>query len=40
MREPADKHVPDPRFLAEAKASMSQPTGDSQQPHKPLKKQD
>ncbi|KAI9074992.1 hypothetical protein K1719_043042 [Acacia pycnantha] len=40
MREPADKHVPDPKFLAEAKASMNQSTGESQQPNKPLKKQD
>ncbi|KAK9270382.1 hypothetical protein L1049_025961 [Liquidambar formosana] len=26
MKEPSDKHVPDPTFLAEAKASVSQST--------------
>ena len=32
MREPAaDKHEPDPKFLAEAKASINQSTGDAQQ---------
>lgn len=25
MKEPSDKHEPDPRFLAEAKASIQQP---------------
>ncbi|PNX71558.1 vacuolar ATPase assembly integral membrane protein VMA21-like [Trifolium pratense] len=39
MREPADKHEPDPRFLAEAKASINQSTGDAQQSSQPLKKQ-
>lgn len=40
MREPADKHVPDPKFLSEAKASMNQSTGDSQQSDQLLKKQE
>ncbi|KAF7808601.1 VMA21-like domain containing protein isoform X1 [Senna tora] len=41
MREPADKHVPDPKFLAEAKASVNQSVGDSQQQsNKPLEKQE
>ncbi|XP_050881487.1 uncharacterized protein LOC127084983 isoform X3 [Lathyrus oleraceus] len=39
MREPADKHEPDPKFLAEAKASINQSTGDAQQSSQPLKKQ-
>ncbi|XP_058773263.1 uncharacterized protein LOC131647384 [Vicia villosa] len=39
MREPADKHEPDPKFLAEAKASINQSTGDAQQSFQPLKKQ-
>ncbi|EYU28236.1 hypothetical protein ABFS82_14G318900 [Erythranthe guttata] len=25
MKEPSDKHVPDPKFLADAKASIKQP---------------
>jgi hypothetical protein len=39
MREPADKHEPDPKFLAEAQASIKQSTGDAQQSSQPLKKQ-
>lgn len=40
MREPADKHEPDPKFLAEAKASMNQSPGDvAQQSSQPLKKE-
>ncbi|XP_012575504.1 uncharacterized protein [Cicer arietinum] len=30
MREPADKQEPDPKFLAEAKGSINQSTGDAQ----------
>ncbi|KAI4332070.1 hypothetical protein L6164_017009 [Bauhinia variegata] len=40
MREPADKHVPDPKFLADAKASVNQPTGEAQQSTQQLKKQE
>lgn len=29
MKEPFDKHEPDPKFLAEAKASVSQSTADA-----------
>ncbi|KAM7253845.1 hypothetical protein ACFE04_031527 [Oxalis oulophora] len=29
MKEPSDKHEPDPKFLAEAKASVSKPTSES-----------
>ncbi|GMI95893.1 hypothetical protein like AT1G05780 [Hibiscus trionum] len=29
MKEPVDKHEPDPKFLADAKASVSQPTGEA-----------
>ncbi|XP_020217356.1 uncharacterized protein LOC109800858 [Cajanus cajan] len=39
MREPADKHEPDPKFLAEAKASINQSTGDAQKSSQPLKKE-
>ncbi|KAJ1379106.1 Vacuolar ATPase assembly integral membrane protein Vma21 [Sesbania bispinosa] len=39
MREPADKHEPDPKFLAEAKASINQSTGDAQQSSQALKKE-
>lgn len=39
MREPADKHEPDPKFLAEAKASIKQSTTDDQQSSQSLKKQ-
>jgi hypothetical protein len=39
MREPADKHEPDPKFLAEAKASINQSTGDAKESSQPLKKQ-
>jgi len=38
MREPADKHEPDPKFLAEAKASIKQSTSDAQQSSQSLKK--
>ncbi|KAH1101971.1 hypothetical protein GYH30_036495 [Glycine max] len=40
LREPAaDKPEPDPKFLAEAKASINQSTGDAQQPSQALKKE-
>ncbi|KAK7246040.1 hypothetical protein RIF29_40897 [Crotalaria pallida] len=39
MREPADKHEPDPRFVAEAKDSVKQFTGDAQQSSQPSKKE-
>lgn len=39
MREPADKHEPDPKFVAEAKASINQPTGDAQQSSQAVKKE-
>ncbi|XP_061353760.1 uncharacterized protein LOC133298483 [Gastrolobium bilobum] len=39
MREPADKHEPDPKFLAEAKASINESTKDDQQSTQPLKKE-
>ncbi|KAK9937227.1 hypothetical protein M0R45_014031 [Rubus argutus] len=29
MKEPSDKHEPDPKFLAEAKASVNQSTADA-----------
>lgn len=40
MKEPADKHVPDPKFLAEAKASVNQSTGDPHLSNNTLKKQE
>ncbi|KAI4346780.1 hypothetical protein L6164_007648 [Bauhinia variegata] len=41
MREPADKHVPDPKFLSDAKASVNQqPTGEAQQSTQLLKKKE
>ncbi|XP_031261043.1 uncharacterized protein LOC116119241 [Pistacia vera] len=30
IKEPSDKHEPDPAFLAKAKASVSQPTGEAE----------
>ena len=39
MREPADKHEPDPKFLAEAKASMNQSPGDAQETSQSQKKE-
>lgn len=30
IKEPSDKHQPDPVFLAKAKASVSQPTGEAE----------
>ncbi|RYR56814.1 hypothetical protein HN51_009075 [Arachis hypogaea] len=39
MREPAEKHEPDPKFLAEAKASMKQPTTDAPQSSDSQKKE-
>ena len=38
-KEPLDKHEPDPKFLADAKASVSQPTGEAI-PSQSLKKQE
>ncbi|XLU58070.1 hypothetical protein S245_052718, partial [Arachis hypogaea] len=39
MREPAENHEPDPKFLAEAKASMKQPTTDAPQSSDSQKKE-
>ncbi|KAL9456632.1 hypothetical protein AB3S75_005788 [Citrus x aurantiifolia] len=40
MREPSDKHEPDPKFLAEAKASVSQPTDKAEVSSESLKKKE
>ena len=40
MKEPSDKHEPDPKFLADAKASVSQPTGEATPSSQSLKKQE
>ncbi|XP_021291487.1 uncharacterized protein LOC110422048 isoform X2 [Herrania umbratica] len=40
MKEPSDKHEPDPKFLADAKASVSQPTGEATTSSQSLKKQE
>ncbi|KAH1046537.1 hypothetical protein J1N35_037321 [Gossypium stocksii] len=37
MKEPSNKHQPDPKFLTQAKASVYQPTGE---PMESLKKQE
>ncbi|XP_035544010.1 uncharacterized protein LOC109012689 [Juglans regia] len=39
MKEPSDKHEPDPAFLAEAKASVSQSTSQADNSSQPVKKQ-
>ncbi|KAG2689340.1 hypothetical protein I3760_09G134800 [Carya illinoinensis] len=39
MKEPSDKHEPDPAFLAEAKASVSQSTSQADNSSQPGKKQ-
>ncbi|RYR73502.1 hypothetical protein Ahy_A02g007871 isoform B [Arachis hypogaea] len=39
MKEPAEKHEPDPKFLAEAKASMKQPTTNAPQSSESQKKE-
>ncbi|XP_022760378.1 uncharacterized protein LOC111306764 [Durio zibethinus] len=40
MKEPSDKHEPDPKFLADAKASISQPTGEATTSSQSQKKQE
>jgi len=40
MKEPSDKHEPDPAFLAEAKASVSQSTNEAEDSSESGKKQD
>ncbi|XP_059439020.1 uncharacterized protein LOC132171664 [Corylus avellana] len=40
MKEPLDKHEPDPAFLAEAKASVSRPTNQAEDSSQSEKKQD
>ncbi|XVE81946.1 hypothetical protein DITRI_Ditri15bG0107200 [Diplodiscus trichospermus] len=40
MKEPSDKHEPDPKFLADAKASVSEPTGEATSSSQSLKKQE
>ncbi|XP_008225898.1 PREDICTED: uncharacterized protein LOC103325501 [Prunus mume] len=40
MKEPSDKHKPDPAFLAEAKASVSQPTGEADSSSQSSKKEE
>ncbi|PPD85654.1 hypothetical protein GOBAR_DD17424 [Gossypium barbadense] len=40
MKEPVDKHEPDPKFLADAKASVSQPTGEAPTSSESIKKQE
>ncbi|XVF38545.1 hypothetical protein REPUB_Repub20aG0111100 [Reevesia pubescens] len=39
MKEPSDKHEPDPKFLADAKASVSQSTGEARTSSQSQKKQ-
>ncbi|KAL6282987.1 hypothetical protein ACE6H2_013916 [Prunus campanulata] len=39
-QEPSDKHKPDPAFLAEAKASVSQPTGEADSSSQSSKKEE
>ncbi|KAH7557378.1 hypothetical protein ACOSP7_027091 [Xanthoceras sorbifolium] len=40
MKEPSDKHEPDPAFVAEAKASVNQSTGNAESSSESLKKQE
>ncbi|XP_062160411.1 uncharacterized protein LOC133867671 [Alnus glutinosa] len=40
LKEPSDKHEPDPAFLAEAKASVSQSTNQAEDSSQSGKKQD
>ena len=40
MKEPSDKHEPDPKFVAEAKASVCQLTGISDNCPESLKKEE
>ncbi|XWS13934.1 hypothetical protein CRYUN_Cryun36dG0081300 [Craigia yunnanensis] len=40
MKEPSDKHEPDPKFLADAKASVNQPIGEATPSSQSLKKQE
>ncbi|BFG28484.1 hypothetical protein CerSpe_147590 [Prunus speciosa] len=40
MKEPSDKHKPDPTFLAEAKASVSQPIGEADSSSQSSKKEE
>ncbi|XVF28513.1 hypothetical protein REPUB_Repub15cG0036000 [Reevesia pubescens] len=40
MKEPSDKHEPDPKFLADAKASVNQPIGEATTSSESVKKQE
>lgn len=40
MKEPSDKHEPDPAFVAEAKASVSQSTSQAEYPTESRKKEE
>lgn len=40
MKEPSDKHKPDPAFLAEAKASVNQPTVEADSSSQSSKKEE
>lgn len=40
MKEPSDKHEPDPKFLADAKASVNRPTGEATSSSESLKKEE
>ena len=40
MKEPSDKHEPDPAFLAEAKASVNQSTSQAEDSSHSLKKKE
>ncbi|PON89249.1 Vacuolar ATPase assembly integral membrane protein Vma [Trema orientale] len=40
MKEPSDKHEPDPAFLAEAKASVNQSPGESSRSSESSKKEE
>ncbi|MBA0858494.1 hypothetical protein Goshw_026966 [Gossypium schwendimanii] len=40
MKEPVDRHEPDPKFLADAKASVSQPTGEAPTSSESIKKRE
>ena len=40
MKEPSDKHEPDPKFLAEAKASVTQSTDKAEVSSESLKKKE
>ncbi|XP_015580235.1 uncharacterized protein LOC107261974 [Ricinus communis] len=40
MKEPSDKHEPDPKFVAEAKASVSRLTSNGEDSAKSIKKEE